>query len=407
MDVSFYPTAVTPPVNPLQTFGQYQGIANAMQQNQILQQQAQQAKNATVFSNAQTKIRQMMGDPQYMTPAGLNTNALASAAAKDSVAAPGVADFLQNVAMPLNAATASGAVDASGRPILSAAQSVAGKYSPGGNTQPQMSTTPTQNPQVPAPQPANLNQPQAAPVNLTAPSGQVNPDAGLPQGASAQASGVPPGFAENVQASTTNATNLFDKVATSSDRIAALRQAKEALAHTTGTGPKSDYINNMKSALAYASPAFASQVAGIDPNSINAYDEVNKLLLQYASTQPGASGSDLRTMNSMASNPNVHMQPGAINTIINSLLGREMKNQVIAQEWSDQLKKGASPGGFNQFMIPLANLDSRAFNMEDRTPEEAHNLVQDVRASGQTANFNTALGLARKHNHSPAPQQGQ
>ena len=71
-------------------------------------------------------------------------------------------------------------------------------------------------------------------------------------------------------------------------RVYTLRQALHGLQNTT-TGPGTAELNNAKSYIQALAPSVAKAL-GINPDSIAAYDEANKYLIQNASAAAGKFG---------------------------------------------------------------------------------------------------------------------
>lgn len=159
--------------------------------------------------------------------------------------------------------------------------------------------------------------------------------------------------------------------------------ALEALG-TTGTGPGTEQINEIKSFLT------SMGVPGIDVDKIKDFDEARKYLSQYAQTV-GDTGTNDKLAASFAGNPSVSISNAAAVDVAKSALAlRKLQNaQLMAFETS-----GLPESQFSQFASQFnAGQDARAYGIDMMTPEARAKLIGNL-SGAEKARFAQSLRTA-------------
>lgn len=165
---------------------------------------------------------------------------------------------------------------------------------------------------------------------------------------------------------------------------------------TTGTGPKTDQMNEMKSLLA------SLGVPGIDLKKIQNYDEAKKYLTDFVN-QTGNIGTNDKLAASFAGNPNVHMSNAAAVDVAKSALAlRRMQHaQVLAfqetglpesqyTQWASKWQSGYKDP---QTGKTIPGQDPRAYGIDYMTSKARKKLNRTLKGKEREA-FNASLKLA-------------
>lgn len=162
--------------------------------------------------------------------------------------------------------------------------------------------------------------------------------------------------------------------------------ALEALG-TTGTGPGTEQINEIKSFLA------SMGVPAVDLESVKNFDEARKYLVQYAQTV-GDTGTNDKLAASFAGNPSIGISNAAAVDVAKTALSlRKLQNaQLMAFEAS-----GAPASQYSQFASQFnAQQDPRAYGMDMMTPEARATLIGGLKGDEKSRfvqSLRTAIGL--------------
>lgn len=223
------------------------------------------------------------------------------------------------------------------------------------------------------------------------------PNALMPQGSAPQQQGVvttlPMGQSEAMQAVGQEAGKELADARTREAKFQAdilpLQKAIPALEAlgTTGTGPGTEQINEIKSFLA------SMGVPGVDLDKIQKFDEARKYLTQYAQTV-GDTGTNDKLAASFAGNPSVGISnAAAVDVAKTALTLRKYQNaQLRAFE-----QMGLPESQFTQFATQFAaNQDPRAYGIDMMSPEARKALIEGLDGAEKSKfvqSLKTAIGL--------------
>lgn len=158
------------------------------------------------------------------------------------------------------------------------------------------------------------------------------------------------------------------------------------------TGPGSETVNMAKSFLLSHGPDFLQHM-GVDPNKIQAYDEANKYLIQYAMNQAGAlgEGTDSKLATTLSGNANTHISNLAAQDVVRANMALERMNQAAVNSFG---QTGLSPAKFSGWKAQFASrVDPRvfAYDMLDEGKQRAmYNSMNDAQRKQFTQQYNWA-----------------
>jgi hypothetical protein len=182
-------------------------------------------------------------------------------------------------------------------------------------------------------------------------------------------------------------------------RINPLRQAIPILEKMkeTDIGPTSERWNDIKST---AVSLGAGKLAGIDPDKIKDFNELNKYFKQY-SAQVGATMGP-KTNDGLAtavtSNPNVNMDKLSALELSKVALGVERMKQAGVLEFNAKVDRGeAIPADFNKFMVNWGTRqDPRAFVYDLMTKEQQEKLKKTLPPT-ELKKIRDGMNIADRH----------
>lgn len=213
--------------------------------------------------------------------------------------------------------------------------------------------------------------------------------------------GPAPGAMEAAQAAGTESgnelANARSREANFARDIVPLQKAIPALEAlgTTGTGPGTEQINEIKSFLT------SMGIPGIDVESIKNFDEARKYLTQYAQSVGDINTND-KLAAAFAANPSVGISnAAAVDVAKTALAQRRFQNaQLRAFEQS-----GGSPDKYTQFATQFAaEQDPRAYGLDMMGPEARAKLIGGLKGD-EKAKFAQSLRMAIALGLVQVPQQ--
>jgi hypothetical protein len=253
------------------------------------------------------------------------------------------------------------------------------------------------NPMTAQPQPQGnmLAPPQGSPQTFSQP--------GQPQGGGVVTS--PP--AGEVEAQTRQAAASSDKYSADQQREANFQNdmlplnkayaGMKALG-TTGTGPGTETLNDVKS--------FLVSQGVIGPNEdVKNFDEVRKYTTQLA-RQNGDTGSDSRLAASFAGNPSVNISNAAAQDVLKSAISLRRLQNAQVQSFA---QSNASPSKYQQYGVQFSkDQDPVAYGFDLMEPAQRLKYFQGLDAAGKARFINslktaTSFGLV---NQPQTQQQG-
>lgn len=214
---------------------------------------------------------------------------------------------------------------------------------------------------------------QGAPT--TASVGQLN-QGGAPAGGAPVQTALPPGVGEAQQAvgEASGRQLAGDLVASNNFRrsIYPLEQAIPALEQlgTTGTGPGTDQLNQVKSFLQ------SLGLPGFDQTKIKNYDEANKYLTDFVN-QTGNSGTNDKLAAAFAGNPSTKISNAAAVDVAKSALAlRRMQQAQVLQFQASGLPEAQ----YSKWASSWQNRqDPRAYGFDQMSPETQQKLVGSLK----------------------------
>lgn len=221
-NTSFYPTTYNPQPNALQTFGQYQGLANAQAQNALLQQElplmqqhVQQAQILTQRELGRQRIGQIVAKNTDPNTGKVDWLGVKTDGAKDPLVAQSY-DQVENIADPQLVQTFAG-YDNKGAEKLESLQNVQQKLGGGGNQPPMTGPAANSTPAGGTP-----SQQGAA---ITQQADQQQPTAQQqPQEPPSIAGSLPPGFSTPLPTSRANYDQVSKEATTAPGQTAAYNE---------------------------------------------------------------------------------------------------------------------------------------------------------------------------------------
>lgn len=227
---------------------------------------------------------------------------------------------------------------------------------------------------VPAPasgSPAPSATPQAAPA---------------PQANGAVPTSLPPGSDVPLKQSAQQLADDRSNAANFASRTFPLQSAISLYGQGTTTGPGSDLINNIKSFVL----ARAANL-GLDPNKVSVanFDELQKYLVQNATSNPMAAGSDARLATALTGNPSTHISTLAGANVARAALALERMRQAAVMSYN------GTPQGYSNYVANYAtHVDPRAFAVDLMTPEEQSRMVAAMKPADR-AQFVKSYQMAK------------
>jgi hypothetical protein len=233
-------------------------------------------------------------------------------------------------------------------------------------------------------------QPESAPVNaLTAASPQAG-SAVATNGAQGIATAPAPGAAE---AQTAVAKESGDQYAGDLRQAANFQQATLPLQKaipaletlgTTGTGPGTDQINQIKS---FAQSMGLGTLAGIDPDQIKSFDEAKKYLTQYVN-QTGNTGTNDKLAAAFAGNPSLEISNAAATDVAKTALSlarlQNAQVRLFGQSGQPESQYSQYAKSFN------ADQDPRAYGLDLMGPAQRAALISSLKGP-EKAKFVSSL----------------
>lgn len=210
---------------------------------------------------------------------------------------------------------------------------------------------------------------------------------------------APPGFnaAADVTArgSAQELADLRTDVQGSGARIFQLNKALSGLSNSP-TGPGTQSVNDVKSFLLAQSPDWLKKI-GLSPdaNEIKNYDEANKYLTAFASSQAGAmgAGTDSKLATALSANASTHISNLAAKDVVKANIGLERMKQAQAAAW-DSSPDAGNPQTFGSWATQWNNgADPRAFVVDLMSPKERADMIKDMKP-GEQAKFLSTLRAA-------------
>jgi len=155
----------------------------------------------------------------------------------------------------------------------------------------------------------------------------------------------------------------------------------------TGTGPGTDTINQWKS---FAQSMGIGPIAGIDPDKITSYDEAKKYLTSYAASI-GSTGTNDKLAAAFAGNPSTGISnAAAVNVAKTALAMRRMQNAQVRSFAAT----GQSPGEYNQYAATFnAKQDPVAYGFDMMDGSQRQKYFKGLSAP-EKANFLNSLKTA-------------
>lgn len=221
--------------------------------------------------------------------------------------------------------------------------------------------------------------------------------------AGAQPVGPVPGAAEAQVQTGVGAANAYTAASEAAgnygQRINPLRQAIPILENMkeTDIGPTSERWNDIKST---AVSLGAGRLAGIDPDKIKDFNELNKYFKQY-SAQVGATMGP-KTNDGLAtavtSNPNVSMDRLSAFELSKVALGVERMKQAGVLEFNAKVDRGeAIPADFNKFMVNWGTKqDPRAFVYDLMSKDQQEKLKKTL-PPAELKKIRDGMNIADRH----------
>lgn len=148
--------------------------------------------------------------------------------------------------------------------------------------------------------------------------------------------------------------------------------ALEALG-TSGTGPGTEQINQMKSFLLSMG---VGEAAGIDPNNVKAFDEAKKYLTQYVN-MTGNSGTNDKLAASFAGNPSTEISNAAAVDVAKTALSLSRLQNAQVRAFGDT---GLPPDQYSKYAKDFnATQDPRAYGLDLMAPAQRVTLIKSLK----------------------------
>lgn len=452
-----------PPVNPLQTIGQFAGVQNALNQNRLFpgqQQLQQQAVQSGAVGLAQKTnqaayqaITPLLALPQGEITHSALTSALGSAEGNLGIPTHGVLSDIMSTAPSGDGPEFDQKIRSMivGRAMTSPESSVAGVtgtpsvmgngqvnqpgvvagpgasgfggFRPtGGGVQQFPSTGQLMGP-VQWQDASGTTHYGTAAGYATArgiPGAALGPAVAVPAAAPAapmgnghypvplsNTTGPAPGTPETSLAQVPGAQATADRVAHYQSDMFPLMQAQKALANApTGLGSEaahtaSSYLNTFAPPVLQRALSFVSPI--MTPEETSAYDEAKKYLTQGQLGTPGATRSNEGLNTAGAASPSTQITKEAAQLVLKGMVALRRMEQDEGQSW---LASGLPVSQFNQFRANFQKqADPRVYTFDQMTPTQRQQTVTSIKDPTKRAAFIAAVQRAESNNILSAPSQ--
>jgi hypothetical protein len=197
------------------------------------------------------------------------------------------------------------------------------------------------------------------------------------------ATGPVPGTAEAQkevgQISGKNLANDLEASKNYNRQIFPLEQAIEGLQKlgSTGTGPGTQTINNLKSFVISNVPGAAEALKGTKDN-VATFDKVNKYLVDFVN-QTGNSGTNDKLAAAFSGNPSVKISNAAAQDVAKAALALQRMQRA---QLAIALKSGVSKDDYSTFVSQnTLKLDPRAFGIDLMKPDQVKKVIGSLKGS--------------------------
>ena len=179
--------------------------------------------------------------------------------------------------------------------------------------------------------------------------------------------------------------------ATYGQQMTQLQSALTGLQNTT-TGPGTESRQAIASYMLALPGGIGQYLPGVDPKSIQAYDEANKYLTQTAQGSPNATRSDAGLNTALASSPSVHISNAAAQDVLKANMGfrrAEMANYAAFQ------RSGLDDGQYPSFMAQRnQQIDPRAYSVDLLSQPQRSAFIASLSPSAKAKFFNSVRDAA-------------
>jgi hypothetical protein len=153
---------------------------------------------------------------------------------------------------------------------------------------------------------------------------------------------------------------------------------------TTGTGPGTDQINQIKS---FAQSMGLGTLAGIDPDQIKSFDEAKKYLTQYVN-QTGNTGTNDKLAAAFAGNPSVEISNAAATDVAKTALSLARLQNAQVRLFG---QSGQPESQYSQYAKTFnADQDPRAYGLDLMGPAQRAALISSLKGP-EKAKFVSSL----------------
>lgn len=183
-------------------------------------------------------------------------------------------------------------------------------------------------------------------------------------------------------------------------RVYQLQSALDAL-QKGDTGPGSAALNNAKSFL-LARSDLANYLPGVDANKVQAYDEANKYLTQYASAKAGSlgGGTDAKLATTLAGNASTHISNLAAQDVVKANIGLERMDKAMTDAFA---ATGLPANQYANWKLQWAGkVDPRVF-ISDVAPDKVQAAYKKMTPKDQ-AQFRSTYNWAAQNGYIQGPK---
>lgn len=201
------------------------------------------------------------------------------------------------------------------------------------------------------------------------------------------------GSAKQWDADRANAGNVAGRIYQLQSALGALQKGD--------TGPGSDAVNNAKSFL-LARTDLAKYLPGVDPEKVQAYDEANKYLTQYASAKAGSlgAGTDSKLATTLAGNASTHISNLAAQDVVKANIGLERMDKAMTDAFA---ATGLPANQYANWKLQWAGkVDPRVF-IADVSPDKVQAAYKKMTPKEQ-AQFRTTYNWAVQNGYIEGPK---
>lgn len=201
------------------------------------------------------------------------------------------------------------------------------------------------------------------------------------------------GSAKQWDADRANAGNVAGRIYQLQSALGALQKGD--------TGPGSDAVNNAKSFL-LARTDLAKYLPGVDPEKVQAYDEANKYLTQYASAKAGSLGAstDFKLATTLAGNASTHISNLAAQDVVKANIGLERMDKAMTDAFA---ATGLPANQYANWKLQWAGkVDPRVF-IADVSPDKVQAAYKKMTPKEQ-AQFRTTYNWAVQNGYIEGPK---